>query len=241
MNAEKCASRSFRSQPVALPISSGAGGYPAELSVVQRGLKKPSLEGFCGNCVSTTLLERMGEPRIDGQWLLGGFSFGVASSAVHNSPPSQDGEILPVEVPPLQTHDFTGAKGKTCRNQNHRVVWLDQLRQKEADLARRQHARYASATAPLSYQVDGISIGQFPSSCMLIDGRGPFLRSGHASALIRPGPITGEMTSPYLKRQGNEPVTYPLLLPFFLDRIRSMFNYLRWKRSSRILTKSTSL
>ena len=169
MNAEKCASRSFRSQPVALPISSGAGGYPAELSVVQRGLKKPSLEGFCGNCVSTTLLERMGEPRIDGQWLLGGFSFGVASSAVHNSPPSQDGEILPVEVPPLQTHDFTGAKGKTCRNQNHRVVWLDQLRQKEADLARRQHARYASATAPLSYQVDGISIGQFPSSCMLID------------------------------------------------------------------------
>ncbi len=29
-------------------------------------------------------------------------------------------------------------------------------------------------------------------------------------ALIRPGPITGEMTSPYLKRrQGKEPVTYP--------------------------------
>ena len=35
-------------------------------------------------------------------------------------------------------------------------------------------------------------------------------------ALIRPGPITGEMTSPYLKRrQGKEPVTYPheLLIP----------------------------
>ena len=29
-------------------------------------------------------------------------------------------------------------------------------------------------------------------------------------ALIRPGPITGEMTSPYLKRRmGKEPVTYP--------------------------------
>jgi error-prone DNA polymerase len=29
-------------------------------------------------------------------------------------------------------------------------------------------------------------------------------------ALIRPGPITGQMTSPYLKRrQGKEKVTYP--------------------------------
>src|SRR6185312_267469 len=29
-------------------------------------------------------------------------------------------------------------------------------------------------------------------------------------ALIRPGPITGQMTSPYLRRrQGKEPVTYP--------------------------------
>ena len=106
---------------------------------------------------------------MDGQWILGGFSFGVARPAVHNSPPNQDGEILPVEIPPLQAHDFTGAEAKTCRNHNHRVVWLCQLRQKEADLARRQHARYASATDPLSYQVDGISIGQFPSSCMLID------------------------------------------------------------------------
>jgi hypothetical protein len=58
---------------------------------------------------------------------------------------------------------------KTRRNQNHGVVWLDQLRQKEADLARRQHARYATATAPLSYQVDGISVGQFPPSCVLIN------------------------------------------------------------------------
>jgi len=48
-NAEKCASLSFRFQRVALPISSGAAGYPAELSVGQRGLKKPSLEGFCAN------------------------------------------------------------------------------------------------------------------------------------------------------------------------------------------------
>jgi predicted transcriptional regulator len=70
-----------------------------------------------------------------------------------------DGEILPVEVTPLQAHDFTGAKTKTCRDQYHRVVWLDQLRQKETDLARRQHARYASATAALSYQVDGVSVG----------------------------------------------------------------------------------
>ena len=54
--------------------------------------------------------QRTGEPGIDGQWLLGGFSFGVASPAVHNSPPNQDGEILPVEVPPLQAHDFAGAK-----------------------------------------------------------------------------------------------------------------------------------
>ena len=70
---------------------------------------------------------------------------------------------------PLQAHDFAGAKAKTCRNQNHGVVWLDQLRQKKADLTWSQHARYASATAPLSYQVDGISVGQLPPTCVLIN------------------------------------------------------------------------
>jgi hypothetical protein len=49
------------------------------------------------------------------------------------------------------------------------VVWLGQLRQKKADLARRQHTRYASAATPLSYQIDGISVGQFPPSCVLVD------------------------------------------------------------------------
>lgn len=31
------------------------------------------------------------------------------------------------------------------------------------------HARYKTATAPLSYQVDGISVGQFPPTCVLIN------------------------------------------------------------------------
>ena len=39
----------------------------------------------------------------------------------------------------------------------------------EGDLTWSQHARYASATAPLSYQIDGISVGQFPPTCVLIN------------------------------------------------------------------------
>jgi hypothetical protein len=100
---------------------------------------------------------------------LRGLSFGIARPSVHNSSPDEYGQVLPVEVLPLQAHDFTGAKAKTCRDQNHGVVWLDQLRQNKADLTWSQHARYASATAPLSYQVDGISISQFPPSSVLID------------------------------------------------------------------------
>ena len=56
------------------------------------------------------LFQRTGEARIDGQWLLGGFSFGVARPAVYNSPPNQDREILPVEILPLQANDFAGAE-----------------------------------------------------------------------------------------------------------------------------------
>jgi hypothetical protein len=54
-------------------------------------------------------LQRTGEPRIDGERLLGGLSFGVARSSVYNSPPNEDGQLLPVEILPLQAHDF-GAK-----------------------------------------------------------------------------------------------------------------------------------
>jgi hypothetical protein len=35
----------------------------------------------------------------------------------------------------VQAHDFADAKAKTCRNQNHGVVRLGQVLQKEADLA----------------------------------------------------------------------------------------------------------
>ena len=54
--------------------------------------------------------QRKGEPRIDGQWLLGGLSFGVARPAVHTSPPNQDGNIFPVEGLLLQAHNLADAK-----------------------------------------------------------------------------------------------------------------------------------
>jgi hypothetical protein len=55
-------------------------------------------------------LQRAGEPRIDGERFLGDLSFSIARSPVHNSPPDEDGEVLPVEILPLQAHDFAGAK-----------------------------------------------------------------------------------------------------------------------------------
>jgi hypothetical protein len=81
-------------------------------------------------------LQRFSKPGIDGKSFTRGFGFRIASLAVYNSSPNEDREIFPVEVRPLQAHDFTGAKAETCRNQNHGVVWLGQLLQKEADLAR---------------------------------------------------------------------------------------------------------
>jgi hypothetical protein len=81
-------------------------------------------------------LQRAGKTGVDGKGPMGGLSFGVASPAVYNSASYQDRETFPIEVPPLKAHDFAGAKAKACRNQNHGVVWLGQLLQKEADFAR---------------------------------------------------------------------------------------------------------
>ena len=56
--------------------------------------------------------------------LAGSFGLGLASSAVYHSPSYQNREVGPIEVAPLQAHDFACAKTETGRNQNHRAVWL---------------------------------------------------------------------------------------------------------------------
>src|SRR6266852_5489825 len=43
-------------------------------------------------------LQGLSKTGIDGKGFTGGFSFGIASPAVYNSPPYQDREIFPVEV-----------------------------------------------------------------------------------------------------------------------------------------------
>ena len=128
----------------------------------------PVLRAFA-KAGSPQFRERCGKTRINGKRLTRRFSFRIASFAVYDSPPNEDRQIVSVEVSPLQAHDFTGAKAQTCSNQNHSVVWLGQLCQKEADLATCEHARYASTAAALSHQVYGIPIGQLPPPCVLIN------------------------------------------------------------------------
>ena len=54
--------------------------------------------------------ERCGKTRIKGKSLTRRFSLRIASFAVYNSSPNEDRQIVPVEVSPLQAHDFAGAK-----------------------------------------------------------------------------------------------------------------------------------
>ena len=63
--------------------------------------------------VQTTLpqfLQWLGKLGIDRKRLAGGFGFGLASSAVYDSPSYQNREVGPIEVAPLQAHDFACAK-----------------------------------------------------------------------------------------------------------------------------------
>jgi hypothetical protein len=81
-------------------LSSGSATFVGEDPVL-RALVQRTFPKF---------LQKTGKPGIDGERLLGGLSFGIARPPVHNSPPDEDSEILPVEVLPLEAHDFTGAK-----------------------------------------------------------------------------------------------------------------------------------
>jgi hypothetical protein len=70
------------------------------------------------------LLQRCYEPGINGKRAEGCLSLGVTDPPVDNPSLDHDAEILPVEVTPLQAHDFADPQTETSRNQNHSVVWL---------------------------------------------------------------------------------------------------------------------
>jgi hypothetical protein len=94
----------------------------------------PVLRAFV-QAVLVQLYQRCSNARINWKSFTRGFGLGITSLAVDNTSPNEDREIFPVEVAPLQAHDFAGAKAQTCRNKNHGAVWFGQLFQKEADLA----------------------------------------------------------------------------------------------------------
>src|SRR5882724_7523292 len=126
-------------QDVLLP--SGSASSVCEDPVLRAHVQAPLLQ----------FLQKLSKTGIDGKSFARGFSFRIASLAVYNSSSNEDREILPVEVSPLQAHDFAGAKAETGPNQNHGVVWLGQLRQKDADFAWCEHAWYASTAAALAH------------------------------------------------------------------------------------------
>ncbi len=122
------ANQSFRFQPLMRRASHGGAGCFVVPVVGPLCSRRPSLEGLGATCVSIVLA---GSGRAEDRW---GATFGRPQFWCRpffrlQLPPNEDGQLLPVEILPLQAHDFTGAKAKTCRNHNHRVVWLDQLRQ----------------------------------------------------------------------------------------------------------------
>jgi len=109
------------------------------------------------------------EPGINRKGLEGRLGLGTTHSAVDNASLDHDVETFPIEITPLQSHDFTHPQTKTDRNQSHGVVGLGQLFQQEPDLFRRQHTGYAPAPAALAYQIDRIGIDQLPSPRALIE------------------------------------------------------------------------
>src|SRR5271157_4809240 len=114
-------------------------------------------------------LQWLGKLGIDRKRLAGGFGFGLTRPAVYHSPSYQNREVGPIEVAPLQAHDFACAKAKTGRNQNHRAVWLGQLAEQATDFRIVYDPRYRSTSPTLPHQVNGVAVSQLPSSSVFIN------------------------------------------------------------------------
>src|SRR6266403_2042282 len=72
----------------------------------------PVLRAFV-QAVLVQLYQRCSNARINWKSFTRGFGLGITSLAVDNTSPNEDREIFPVEVAPLQAHDFAGAKAQT--------------------------------------------------------------------------------------------------------------------------------
>ena len=130
-------------------------------------VRKYPVAGFWVQTPLPVCPEGIGQTRINGKRKPRGFCLRIADSALDNTSPHQQREVLPIQVAPLQADDLAAPQTETGRYQNHRAVGLSKFSEDQADVMHAQHSRDRSAPATLAYQINRVGVGYLPAPSML--------------------------------------------------------------------------
>jgi len=119
-------------------------GFPLRFANAQSHGSRCRLRCQCA-LMASARLNRKRKPRA--------FCLRIADSAVDDTSPHQQREVLPIKVAPLQADDLAGPQTETGSYQNHRAVRLSKFSEDQADVMHAQHSRDRSAPATLPYQI----------------------------------------------------------------------------------------
>ena len=130
-------------------------------------VRKYSVAGCSVQAPLPVCPEGIGQTRINRKRKPRGFCLRIADSAVDNTSPHQQREVLPIKVAPLQADDLAGPQTETGRYQNHRAVRLSKFSEDQAHVVHAQHSRDRSVPATLPYEINGVDVAYLPPPSML--------------------------------------------------------------------------